>query len=1297
MCRRWLLIPVSLLVFCPHSTGKVDAGDAVKAAPGPAGERPRLVVQVGHACRVTSVAFFPDGEQVLTASDDKAVLVWDTASGKELRRFEGHDDPVTSVAIFRDGRYVLTGSDDKTARLWDAKSGKELRRFTGHTGPVWSVGIAPDGRHVVTASEDRTARLWDAKTGKEVRRYQGHTGEVRAVTFSPDGKRVLTGSADCTARLWDAESGKELRRFSGHAYGITSVAFSPDGKRLLTGSGDPGAREPSARQQPSKLFVKGTKISPAPVPAVSGSPTARLWDADSGKELSLLQGHNAPITSVAFAPDGKRLLTGGEDGTARLWSSGTGKELRCLRSNPGSVNAVAFSSDGRSLLTGHEDQSARLWDADSGQERREFVGRGLEVLALAVSHNGQRLVTGSRRQTAQLWDTTSGKELRRLGGDGVPVAHIDPAKAKAYKELRHLGGGGVPLGEMSVPLPAKPLPKPVKTKVGQLGDEDSDPQSKPSSLSGSLVRAVALSADGKRLLTGSPNGAQMWDADSGRPLKSFAYGGPITTLAFSGDGKGLLTGTREGGWRLWGSDSGKLLQSSLLPSRPGSSPVASVALSADGKRLLTGLRDGTARLWDARTGKGLQHLKGRGGPVNSVAFSPDGRRLLTGSADGMARLWDAEGKLLRSFAGHRLNVRSVAFAPDGKRVLTGSDDFTARLWDTGSGKELRRLQGHGDLITSVAFCRDGKYVLTGSWDQTARLWDAESGKELCKMVSFTDGTWAAVDPAGRYDASNGGDVEGLHWVVGNEPIALAQLKERYYEPGLLAKYLGFNKEPLREVESFAAPKLYPDVRLTAPLKGQTTVGVTLTNRGGGIGRVVVLVNGKELTADARAPGQDPDARSLQLEIDLANDPRLRPGEKNRIEVQAYNAEGYLRSRGFEVEAVAPGPRRIDPPELWAVVAGVSDYRGAGLKLRYAAKDAEDFARAVRLAGDRLFGAARVHLTLLSTSPGEKEPTRDNLVAALGAAGKARPADVLVVYLAGHGVSHGGQDGDFYFLTRDARGASLTDPAVRQQVALSSAELTELLKRVPAQRQVLVLDTCASGRLIEKLTEKRDVPSSQIRALERVKDRTGMHILAGCAADAVSYEATGYAQGLLTHSLLLGMRGAALKEDQVDVGTLFRFAEDQVPELARGIGGIQRPVVAAPKGGQSFPIGLLTAKDRELIPLQAARPMVQRCSLQDEVKIRDTLGLTRLVNDRLREASAVGRGAGLVFVDTAEFPGAYELAGRYRVKGDAVSVTMTLFRGEKEVASFTVAGGRARLEALAAAITRDLEKRLSAGR
>jgi hypothetical protein len=312
------------------------------------------------------------------------------------------------------------------------------------------------------------------------------------------------------------------------------------------------------------------------------------------------------------------------------------------------------------------------------------------------------------------------------------------------------------------------------------------------------------------------------------------------------------------------------------------------------------------------------------------------------------------------------------------------------------------------------------------------------------------------------------------------------------------------------------------------------------------------------------------------------------------------------------------------------------------------------------------------------------------------ANQAKSTDIFILYLAGHGVTL--QD-DYYFLCQDAQSANLTDPEVRQSWTISSRELTDAIKRIPAVKQVLILDTCASGRFIEKLTDRREVPSAQIRALERVKDATGMHILAGCAADSVSYEATRYAQGLLTHSLLMGMRGAALKNDElVDVLTLFNFSTDKVPELAHDVGGIQRPVYTSPRGGKSFEFGQVTDADRSLIPLQAVRPMVVRTTLVDEKLFADQLKFSRRVDEALRGRSVMARGArGLVFVDAPDFPEGYQVTGSYQSQAGKVTVRITLrqeLQGKlQEVVAWQVDGRADAMDELAGQIAEQVEDKL----
>jgi len=150
-----------------------------------------------------SAQFSPDGQRLVTASEDRTARVWDAKTGRALTEPLKHDNRVRSAQFSPDGLRVVTASDDNTARVWDAHSGQALTEPLKHSGAVWSARFSPDGRRVVTASDDSTARVWDARTGQPLTEPLRHKGWVRSALFSPDGQWVVTASEDQMARIWD--------------------------------------------------------------------------------------------------------------------------------------------------------------------------------------------------------------------------------------------------------------------------------------------------------------------------------------------------------------------------------------------------------------------------------------------------------------------------------------------------------------------------------------------------------------------------------------------------------------------------------------------------------------------------------------------------------------------------------------------------------------------------------------------------------------------------------------------------------------------------------------------------------------------------------------------------------------------------------------------------------------------------------------------------------------------------------------------------------------------------------------
>ncbi len=464
--------------------------------------------------------------------------------------------------------------------------------------------------------------------------------------------------------------------------------------------------------------------------------TAKVWDADRGQEFLSLKGHTGYVQSVAFSPDGRRILTGSADKTAKVWDADKGQGIFSLRGHTEGVTSVAYSPDGRRILTGSLDKTAKVWDADKGQEFLSLKGHTGYVQSVAYSPDGRRILTGSTDNTAKVWDADNGQELFSLKGHTRFVDSV----AFSPDGRRILTGSA--------------------DQTAKVWDADNGQELL--SLKGHTywVQSVAYSPDGRRILTGSrDNTAKVWNPDNGQELFSLkGHTSQVNSVAYSPDGRRILTGSSDRTAKLWDADKGQ----EPFSLKGHTSAVSSVAFSPDGRRILTGSGDNTAKVWDADKGKVLLSLKHTGG-VTSVAFNPDGRRILTASG-GTTIVWDADmSQELFSLRGHKGIVHSVLFSPDGGRILTGSADGTAKLWDADTGQDLFSLKGHTSIVTSVAFSPDGRRILTGSWDQTAKVWDADKGQELFSLKGHTSPVSSvAYSPDGRRIVTGTSGVDAAH-------------------------------------------------------------------------------------------------------------------------------------------------------------------------------------------------------------------------------------------------------------------------------------------------------------------------------------------------------------------------------------------------------------------------------------------------------------------------------------------------------------------------------------------------------
>jgi WD40 repeat protein len=1123
--------------------------------------------------------------------------------------------------------------------LLQAQEHVRLVPQVGNSG-IWAVAFSPNGRTIFIGSADGIPLLWDINTEKLLRSFEPTDKAVHSVAFSPDGRLMLIGTMDDAPLLYDVATGKLIRRFDGHTGPVYAVVFSSDGRFVLTGSDDntAGLWDAATGKMIHSFVgheqsVMSVAYSPDGRFVLTGSidKTARLWDVATGAPVRAFKGHTDVVKSVAFSPDGHFVLTGSDDGTARLWDATTGNLIRTLKEPTDRadktlhwINAVAFSPDGRSLFTGSVYGAALLWDAATGMIIRSFTGHTGHVGAAVFSPDGHSVLTSGGDRTARLWDMTTGQQVRSFEG--------------------HTG----------------------------------------------LVASIAFSPDSRLVLTGSgDNTARLWNAATGKLIRSFVgHNSPVGTVAFSPDTRSVLTGGYDNTARLWDAATGKQLRSFDVPMvsfRPAS-------FSPDGHFVLTGGWDNVARLWDTATGQQIRSFDGKAPHSGLAAFSPDGRSVATSSLNPTAWLWNAStGKQILPFEGNGGALMSMAFSPDGRFLLAGCGDGKARLWDVGTGRLIRSFEGHSSQVNSANFSPDGRLIVTTSADTTVRIWDAATGKQLAVLLSFDHNGWAVTDAEGRYDSNDPDNTPGLAWVTdSNRIIDLDQLKDNYYTPNLLARILKGERLPgVKGLDEVPAP---PEVVIAAAYQpGTRTVALDLKDQGGGIGRIVVNVNGRQAALLDHSAAQ-----AGHVTVDLAS-ATLLPGE-NAVTAYAFDAGNQIRSHPASASFfVAANAKGLTPtlgsesgvgtkPKFYAIVIGASTYGNPEMNLQYPAHDAESIMTGLQVGAGRLFGQENLHLRLLTTDAKDEasQPTKANIDAAFADVLRhAAPSDVLLVYLSGHGVSPAGEKDSYYYLTADARSLNLdNNPELRNLSTVSSAELRQWLgaKNMPL-KEVLILDTCAAGAAnseLLKLVEKRDVPPDQRRAVEFLKDSTGTHILMGAAADKVSYEANKYGQGLLTYALLEGMRGRSLDNGDsgsLDVSRWFEDASKEVPDLARSIGGIQKPVIAAPKG-TGFPVALYKHDDLKDVPLAAVRQQLLRLICQDDHYL-DSLRLGAAVRERLRAASYTqndiqARGSAtdstpVLYLDQiADLPGALQPQIHYSVQGQTATLHLLLVREEQLV-------------------------------
>jgi len=491
-----------------------------------AAEGPYLELDTaGHMALIRSLVFTRDGRELVSASDDKTIRVWDVETGRLVRTMRGEigdGDPgkVYAVALSRDGRLLAAAGalgDGVPIRLYDFRSGSLIGLLKGHKEPVLSLDFSPDGERLVSGGVDDTAIIWDLRSKAPMATLAGHQGDVNAARFTHDGSAIVTASDDDTLKLWRASDGALLDTLPGHTDKVVALAVSLRDGAVASGALDGTIKLWDLRgRRVVKEIAQGTEVmslafSPDGTLLLSGVGRApfqsHVYDVASGNEVAAYGGHDNIVLATAIAPDGALAATaGGDNNEIHLWNLRDAKRVHALAGVGRPVWSVGFSADGRFIGWG-------IAKPEGGGVAQAGPLEFILKLPTADSPTGapKPLRTGAAK-FARAVTATGGLELQtRASGDFGYLDLLDIVKD----------------GEIAATI-----------KRGEKA--------------GYAHNAYSFTPDGKTVISGGGHGfLTAYDLDGNRRGEFVGHTSDVWAVAVSPDGQWLISGSDDQTVRLW--------------------------------------------------------------------------------------------------------------------------------------------------------------------------------------------------------------------------------------------------------------------------------------------------------------------------------------------------------------------------------------------------------------------------------------------------------------------------------------------------------------------------------------------------------------------------------------------------------------------------------------------------------------------------------------------------------------------------------------------------------------------------
>ena len=600
------------------------------------------------------VCFSADGKLMAAAGKDAVIRVFDGRTLGLRSSFASGQREVNGLAFSPDGRSLASTGDDGTIAVWDlagqnAAGGKPRLRFQAHSGLAFQVAYTGNGRRLISCGRDPVIRIWDATTGRALQELKHHQHPVECLTISPGGI-LAAGAHDGTVSLWNVNTGKRLATLNPRQAGdVTGIAFSPSQKYLAYGqlwgtlsvvdskrrahvawqSLPQGLQSLAYSRLPAKSSGRDSEqratwiavgdregnIHLMPVDYVS-EPSGIVPSGSARLKLRQWAAHRGRVYSLAFAPNGRDLISAGEDG--RLLVSTIGAVAGYRRVDVAAPD-FAFLDANRIVATVRDQSKCAIVDLQRGDAPPAWLSTG--------SHRGDGIRVSAG--TGELFISDRDGSIVPCRRDGNPSPPVWDGRTRGRASPFGVSPDG---SRLALSVLVDP-----RTKDREFVLQDRSTKRVIHREKCDQIHAIRFSPDGRHVAFDNRKRVHILQAATGRQAVVLSpHKTTINDLQFSPDGRFVASVSSDRTLKVWDWKNDKLLYSTIAHHNAADS----LSFSPDGRTIATVGDDGMLRLWRWQLGRLLIEFPLEEWPAGSVQFSPDGRRIAVGGDGRAVRIYD---------------------------------------------------------------------------------------------------------------------------------------------------------------------------------------------------------------------------------------------------------------------------------------------------------------------------------------------------------------------------------------------------------------------------------------------------------------------------------------------------------------------------------------------------------------------------------------------------------------------------------------------------------------------------------